>query len=280
MKLLLDVVVPVLIPSEHIEPFQKNLFEIVPGLRINFVMDFAFCAGTPKVPLNIRQPRERVFSGNFASPGAARNEAIKSCDSPYLCFWDIDDFPRPREYMSLIHQMRESNADVGIGKWNFVGERTNPRGNRATDVANFPGVWRFIFRRDFVKDLSFTELNWGEDQLYLMEVFSRNPKVELYDKVLYQYSKYSPGSLTSKSYHVVDLFKANKDGMKLVKRMRGSFRLCGEVMLLRQVYSIFRYGGVRLGFKSLLNYLFDFPSKIHLFASIPHYIYFRKTWKR
>ena len=54
MTFLLDVVVPVLIPSEHIEPFQENIVEIVPGLRINYVLDFAFCVDTPKVPLKIR----------------------------------------------------------------------------------------------------------------------------------------------------------------------------------------------------------------------------------
>ena len=280
MTFLLDVVVPVLIPSEHIEPFQENIVEIVPGLRINYVLDFAFCVDTPKVPLKIRQSSERAFSGNFASPGVARNEALKSCDSPYLCFWDIDDFPKPQDYISLILQMRASNADVGIGKWKFAGERNNPHGNLATDVANFPGIWRFIFKRDFVKDLFFTELNWGEDQLYLMEVFSRNPKVELYDKVLYDYSEYSLGSLTSKGYHVVDLFKANREGMQLVKQMRGSFRLCGEVMLLKQIYSMFRYGGVKLGYKSLLNYLFNSPSRMYLFTSILQYAYFRKAWKR
>ena len=280
MTLLLDVVVPVSIPSEHIEPFQKNIVEIVPGLRINYVLDFALCVDTPKVQLKIRHSSERALSGNFGSPGVARNEGLKFCDSPYLCFWDIDDFPEPEDYMSLIHKMRASNADVGIGKWNFVGERTNPYGNLATDVANSPGIWRFIFKRDFVKNLFFTELNWGEDQLYLMEVFSRNPKVEIYDTVLYHYSKYSPGSLTSKSYHVVDLLKANREGIQLVKQMRGSFRLCGEIMLLKQIYSIFRYGGVKLGYKSILNYLFNSPSRFYLFTSILQYAYFRKAWKR
>lgn len=54
-------------------------------------------------------------------------------------------------------------------------------------LAIFPGIWRYVFRHDFIKGLRFNTHRMGEDQIFLSNIFILDPRVYFSSSILYRY---------------------------------------------------------------------------------------------
>ena len=254
MNYSLDVVVPVKFPSIHLDEMRVILENVPSKIRVNYVLD---CHGEIKVDssqLKVKS-HERIFTGAFGSPGFARNAALDNSDAEFVIFWDVDDKPDLRQTESFLRYLENRNGEVGIANWSFIDSPGNLQGISPFSVGWSPGIWRFMFRRETIEGTRFSNLHWGEDQLFILEVLSKGPRIITYEGDIYGYRKDVSGSLTKKRENVTDLFKANEMGSKHVISMEGGAIVCAEVMLFRQLLTLIKYGKVVVVLRLLRNRL-------------------------
>lgn len=241
MKFVLDVVIPVKYPSKHLSPMRKRLTGLPQQVRVNYVIDVVR-ENNVKSQISSSKDYEREFIGQFGSPGIARNFALSRCDSEYICFWDVDDQPNVEQSMQLLFGLKTSNRDLGIGNWSYHNRPDDLQGVSPLAVGMSPGIWRFIFKRDLISNTRFSNFKWGEDQLFLLEIFSKNPSVFTDQNSVYNYVKHVEGALTTKNENVADLIKVNSNGLQFLGSIRGSTKICCEIMYLKQIYTVFKHG--------------------------------------
>ena len=248
----LDVIIPVLMPSMHLSKLRSFLSNAPMDIRFNYVLDYS-SEKVAEEEIFDAQPNERFFRGAFGSPGFSRNDGLDVCDSKYVCFWDVDDEPDVDQLLSMMNKFKNSKRDLAIGNWSYLERFDRPRGVSPRSVGNSPGLWRFAFKRELIGSLRFGSYRWGEDQLFLLQVFAKKPSVFTFDKIIYRYTRHSRGGLTTKHENVVDLAKVHGIWPKSLNKIEGNARICFEVMYLKQVYSVAKYGGLKMTLKVLLK---------------------------
>lgn len=206
----------------------------------------------------------RFFEVGFKSPGLTRNFGLERATGQWVQFVDSDDVPEINKSMELVN---ESTVGTEVIQGLFVYHDLITNDSRPVkrskdlriDIAMNPGLWRFIFTRDSIKDVKFSEQRMGEDQLFLLDygIFSR--KVFYSDLYIYTYYVGQPGQLTSARNSVKDL-------SQLIPLTFTKFRECDlavaeytAVMLARQLITFTK------SFPSLaLSYVFK-PLAMHIF---------------
>jgi hypothetical protein len=159
---------------------------------------------------------------SVSSPGLARNAGLERVKTKWVAFWDSDDFGHAVNSIDAI-QSAPVNCMAIVGGYevrtafSYKTLLTNkPCGNLPKLMLN-PGLWRFIFRTDFIGDLRFKDLEMGEDQVFLCELCLEEETVYRADTLLYIYHKEVPGQLTSKESALGDLVLAITELLKLTE---------------------------------------------------------------
>lgn len=143
-----------------------------------------------------------VVRGNFGSPGIARNAGIHLCSRKWVTFWDSDDFPQPHLIHRVLRDMSsQKEVDIVVGNFEFVNEsgelqRKHTPNNLVTFGVN-PGIWRFLFRRNFITEFRFPAQRMGEDLSYLAEILATHPRIAFVQQSIYGYVMNGGDSITS-----------------------------------------------------------------------------------
>jgi len=140
-----------------------------------------------------------LISGEFGSPGIARNAGLKTNLAKWVSFWDSDDLPNPSHYVEAILEAH-ATTEVIIG--NFIvnspaGITTNEHQSNLDMVALSPGIWRFVFRHDVIQDKFFTDTRMGEDQLFLLQANVSKRNIRFTQSIFYEYFQDSILQLTA-----------------------------------------------------------------------------------
>jgi hypothetical protein len=278
LEFILDVVVPVKMPTDFLTSFKAGLGALNHSIRINYVLDIGGLDNENESKFTYSGLNERTISGNFGSPGKARNAALGNLDAKYLCFWDIDDSPVSSEFLNLIILMEESNADVGIGNWSYLDSPDKLEGISPLDVAHKPGIWRFIFKQECVSQCRFIESLWGEDQLYLHEVFLINPKVVTSDRLIYKYRRYAHGSLTANKNNAPDLFEVLRRGIPLLGKLYCPTRGYFFLIYCRQILTLIKHRKILYSLKAILLLIRSYGFRNNVFRDMYQLLFGRKTW--
>jgi glycosyltransferase involved in cell wall biosynthesis len=158
-----------------------------------------------------------VIPSDSGNPGGARNAGLVCATAEWVTFWDCDDEPQIFEILKLITSSKRFDNQVLLGSYQIKSmkdESLNPRiidkNNWKIDLGLNPGIWRFVFRRDLVKDIRFPEARMGEDQIFLQRVFTKEPEVFLSQIVTYIYRINVPNQLTGQRLNLKDLVNVNK----------------------------------------------------------------------
>lgn len=179
-----------------------------------------------------------LTSGYYGSPGAARNQGLSLANSKYISFWDADDLPNPIQvYDSILNS--KFDFDILIGQYvirhNSVLDQITlpPKDFNVKSVAFSPGLWRMVFRREFINQLSFKQFQIGEDQIFFAECICLNPKFVFSASVFYEYFKGVEGQLTRKNSARADLVEVFKEIRVLRSFVTGFAQQLLSIMLLR-----------------------------------------------
>ena len=153
------------------------------------------------------------FSGR--NPGGARNEAIKYVKTQWLQFCDSDDSINIKTIVELLNSLDLANCEAVIAGFNST-QNVSRQKNRidflsrrllSLGIILNPGIWRWIFRAESVKNLKFPETRMGEDQLFIAKFLTNNPRlINRQDLLVYNYFTNVQGNLTSQ-YSTAELRK-------------------------------------------------------------------------
>lgn len=256
MSPTLDIVIPVKFPSSHLNHMRKILGELPQDIRVKYILDCNSEVQIDCEKLNAKT-HEKFIIGKFGSPGLARNAGLDECQSDYIIFWDVDDEPNVKGTISLLNYVISNEGDVGVGNWVFRDSPDKLQGISPLSVGISPGIWRFLFRREFIRDLRFSPLKWGEDQLFILQTLAKSPKILACESAVYAYTKYVQGALTTDSKNVIDLIEVNRRGLDQLSTIKDGARFCAEIMHFRQILTVLKHRKMRsackLMFHSVLN---------------------------
>jgi glycosyltransferase involved in cell wall biosynthesis len=193
----------------------------------------------------LNSPKIEFLTGTFGSPGAARNAGLARANSEYICFWDSDDLPHPQSILPDL-EIYSSDCDILVGQYvlksddlkDILEDKSNDASAR--DVAMNPGLWRMVFRREFISSVEFQKMRMGEDQLFLAQIIALKPRLTFTDAVFYEYFVGSPGQLTQNSKAIIELFSAFREILALRKKTSGKEFEFTSIMVSRMNFTLAR----------------------------------------
>ena len=152
--------------------------------------------------------------------GAAesRNVGLDNAKGEFITFMDADDYIEKDCIETLYNNMDEEDQIVCCGHYEYdegmetilysrtFEKRTLNDINEIYDLyldhywkgVEMKAVWGKLFSKKTIEDRRFRDYIYGEDQLFLIEIFIANPKVKTIEYAGFKYRKY-PESLMGKA---------------------------------------------------------------------------------
>lgn len=112
-------------------------------------------------------------------------------------------------------------------------------------IALNPGIWRFIFNKEILKDIEFANLRMAEDQVFLAKILSQSPEIYISDKVIYNYCVGNSSQLTYNSNSIADLVYSVELTMGILLQCKSKYKSVLNVFLARQIISALRHGNTK-----------------------------------
>jgi len=200
--------------------------------------------------LKIESSSALLLTDAYSGPGPARNAGLVAVNSKWIVFWDADDCPDPQETLQIIAQQQDVEVNLICNQYSIIDSVTMHQiyssKIRKDEVVNLqavgtqPGLWRFIFARELISGLQFTDSKMGEDQEFLAQAMAKNPKISFTKNSSYQYLVSRAGQLTGDKSNIFHL-------IGIVERMDASyldapakFRECIRLMLNQMILSMLK----------------------------------------
>lgn len=195
------------------------------------------------------------IEGKFDSPGLARNAAMSSIDSEWVAFWDSDDLPEVSKTLNLITGGIIEKKKILVGSFSKV-KITNPeaiehiyfRGSQDSwinQISKSPGLWRFVIHRSRLRDVPFSEIRMGEDQLLIEELLEHSEDFFFCNESIYTYYVGYQFQATRNTSAKADINKLVLHTARLYRKSVLKYRRALAPYLMRQVASSIKYLTIR-----------------------------------
>lgn len=195
-----------------------------------------------------------VTCGQFGAPGLARNAGIKLSKHKWIMFLDADDGPNFSSITKVLQRAIQQGNNAFMGNFKetdglgrLLYFKDIPKQKYIMNLANKPGLWRFAFAKELLDDVKFSNHRWGEDQLFLLTIFSYpNLSIHVDNECIYEYRKYGNNQLTNQSHLVSDLVRVLDIEFQMFKHAREkNFYEIYDLFAVRQIITIVQTLGVR-----------------------------------
>ena len=160
----------------------------------------------------------KVLSHDNKGVAYTRNRGINEAKGEYLCFVDADDYLIPNGYKYLIDNHLKEATDV-LSFWSITldkktkanyTENYNVKGELCYEKKGREflqnGIQTFCFcslyKRSFILDnkISFTELIIGEDVLFNLDLYMKNPTIRMISSSIYRYDLHETSAIHRRDY--------------------------------------------------------------------------------
>jgi len=208
------------------------------------------------------------ISGNFDSPGLARNSALSKLNVDWVGFCDSDDLMNIEELLKVVEfgelnclDLVVANLEVrdklGLAISSVHGVSKNLA--LPLSLSIFPAFTRIIYRVDFVKNIDFPDFQLGEDQCFLFAALCNSPKIGYIDTIIYSYFRNVGGQLTSKKENCLEILKSVCEIDVINERYKLEFDLLASIMKMRLRITFLKMSGFKpkIQFKVIFESLSD-----------------------
>lgn len=251
----------------RLQKFEKwvNEISLTSHIETIIVHDFAdeatrseltlICSGLQNVQL---------IEGKFGNPGSARNAGLMVAIGKQIAFWDSDDEPNTAQFVRLLKSEQVKNTDISIARYNIFDEITKSMspgpiwsGNFGHDSKVFalnPGIWRMIFKRDILSDITFNPLKMAEDQIFICQAMMKAKTITFIDDQIYTYFTGSSNHLTKNNAALQDLMPAMQKTKALIRQnSQADLAPLLNLMFARQFISGLKHGSLHTKLSLLMN---------------------------
>jgi hypothetical protein len=257
------------------------------GLSVVLIFDGQDTTLIPNKKLHMLRRTYKNFSYysvNFGSPGEARNYGLSKVITTWVAFVDSDDNILVDNYLNLIEKCQREEKSIGIGYFEIKVSSPHLADVQRKSLSfisrvKFPGIWRYVFQTDRLRNQRFCDSKYGEDIAFLASLQIQRKELCIGDELLYEYNRSSPGQLTQslQDNHqlVISLRATIKDQTKLLPKSIFTLALnlkilgqLGKSMLLNREKSTELVLAGGLG-----NQLFQIAGALSVCKPSPIYLY-------
>lgn len=271
--------ISVIIPIGSFELDRTNLQKIIRSSK-GFPCELIFIVDTDEnhVQNKLQECCNQLEVHNFKilictkrNPGSSRNLGILAATGKWIIFCDSDDLLNFPEITSEVCDL-SADFDILLGGFELENVKQNTiLEKKIENVLDFhweslaftPGLWRWIMRREFIQNLTFPELSMGEDQLFLIKVFSLEPSIYLSPKIFYRYRIQGRTSITNSQIKLNDLIEILRLEM-VIGEFPNQYNKIKNFMILKQIFTIVKNGNMstkHTAFSLGVKFLFLLPLK-------------------
>ena len=251
--MLLSVVIPIGNFSSNFENIQK----IVIGSN-HLTTEFVFILDTNetiafqelhKLCATYLDKNYIILISNDRNPGSSRNLGMVACSGEWIVFCDCDDLPY---LVNVINSIATSDKNSQILIGSFEIEKLDLAQNQTSNselvankewktIANNPGMWRWVFKRNLASSVRFPKSSMGEDQYFLIQILALEPEIEFTSEILYRYRSGTVNSLTQSKKYLVDLVVVLKLELS-IRKFPKKFSVLKNLLILKQIITLFKNG--------------------------------------
>lgn len=221
--MILSIIVPIYNASKYLHRCIDSL--LAQGLKEGEYEIFLINDGSKDESLNICKEYQntypsiiQVLSHENQGVSYTRNRGIDEAQGDYICFVDADDYLKPNGYRYLIDNYLEEHIDI-LSFWaltldkktkaNYI-ENNDVEGKICYEVKGRDflknGIQTFIvtsfFKREFINKhhLYFEKLSIGEDVLFSLKTYLKNPTIRSVSSRIYLYDLHEESTIHQRNY--------------------------------------------------------------------------------
>jgi glycosyltransferase involved in cell wall biosynthesis len=222
------IIIPISLMADRLGSLTETLDQVIAeGLEVILVHDFQDEATSIQLTEFSNQRMNsgdlHLIEGRYGGPGLARNAGLQAATRKYVVFWDSDDLVYVPNFIEFVGEVLEENSDVGIAEFvskkNETYRRFHISGETFSEafrfLAIYPGLWRYVFKRETIKYLKFIESRMGEDQVFIAQALKCAKTILLFHKPVYEYQVSGEGQLTSDPKNLVYIIKSLQEISKI-----------------------------------------------------------------
>jgi len=274
------IIIPVSGNTNHIEnvvAVQRSLITEENYFKIILVFDEK---DGSKSEENFTTLKENIWShtelikGKFGNVGEARNRGLQEVSTRWFSFCDADDQIVVDNYLTLLQQVDISDAHLALGGYLAKRDKVEVSSNLPEkdfinwlEIARNPGLWRYIYKSEYFKEILFPPLNMAEDQIYLSQIYGLQPKILVSQLPICSYEIHSLGSLTSTNNEIVKITEALQLSKSIKYSGQSPYREIQRGFRTAQLLTSIKHTSALMKIKNLLILA------RHLFICTPRDIY-------
>ena len=239
--MILSIIVPIYNASKYLHRCIDSL--LAQGLKEGEYEIILINDGSKDQSLQICQEYQqthpsicKVLSHENQGVAYTRNRGIDEAKGDYICFVDADDYLKPNGYRYLIDTYLEESIDI-LSFWaltldkktkaNYV-ENNDIKGDICYEIKGREflkkNIQTFIvtsfFRKSFLKKhlLSFERLTIGEDVLFSIKTYLKDPSIRMISSRIYMYDLHDESTIHQRNYTAIR--KAIQSYLNLIQSIK------------------------------------------------------------
>ena len=217
----------------------------------------------------------KVVSGQYKSPGKARNAGLSKATGLWVIFVDSDDIFHHTQILNHLEQAEPKAIEVfEFRELDFNSSKIHKALSETSseiDLVLNLGIWRIAFPARFLENKKFTDIRMGEDLLYFLDVFEDNPEIRFNSIHGYDYLIGSGTQLTSDDSALKDLTRL-LDALSLKMDTYKRKNNLAELIFFKNTLSVAKHLGLikssKFALKSALIFLRSTPGDKMKFINI------------
>ena len=170
-----------------------------------------------------KDSRIRIIDIPNGGVSNARNIGVNVSTGNIIAFIDSDDFVHPQYFSIMYHFLKKYKVDMVASMYSeYNNERIPGRittegiswkqhGLLDLDFSVYRTCWGKLYKRELIKDVSFTPVTTGEDVIYNKELFwkNKNKKAIVINTIIYYYQQRSDSSVHTSSLFMLKYRRFN-----------------------------------------------------------------------